>query len=717
MKRISYSLLTAFVVVCIGATGTLGQDWKRTSGYNALVAELGGSVADGSGVSVCMIEARDGQDRYRPNYNDGEFLNPNKNFIDCTNNNTGTSSHANTVAIPFFGNNSSVAPGITDVTLYEAEDWLNFVTGLATASVPDAQPFGVQNHSYVGNGASVGVATNLMQRGDYMASANDMVMIVGDANGGALPQFMVHGFNGITVGRSTGVHGAGKTVFYHPGRVKPDLVADNGATSFGTPTVSSTAAALRDAAAGSNADHAELIRALILAGATKTEFDGWNNSTDRPLDVLFGFGELNFYNSYKMLLGGETDGVAATPTQTAGRLGWDFGTVSPNQVLNYSFELDEPVAEFSIVLSWDITIEDINSSTNIFVPDDSLANLQMFMVGPGGFFQSMSDIYNAEHLYLRDLPAGTYTLAVQGDTSTFQVIDFGLAWRATSTNNTAMKQLDVVSGVTNSGGLSEIGASDDSYLEVQVAPGENEVTVEFESNADVEWMNILGVEMESSVGTPNLLRTTEFFNFRTGIFVPRDFTATRIKAVRNGIGVDDAATGVGYLMYTQRPVHDRFPTANARNAVNLIAVRLVAGQWQYNDNLAWLDFTPEPNDRLLAIVDYSADITISLEGTSTQVAGIESGYLTGNIEFFANQWDGEPNDGEFDVTGTYFTVFGDGADVGDSVSVSELFGENADYLQAGTGCVRARVSWQPSGPIVTYPWTVRIDRAEFAVSN
>ena len=708
--------ITALVALSIAANHNLAQEWKRVSGFDALVSELGASVADGTGVEVSMVEARNGDDHYRPNFADSEFLNPSKNFVDATNSNTGTSGHANIVGQNFYGNNDSIAPGILDITLYEAEDWLNFATGLANSSNPDSQPFGVQNHSYVGSGVPGNVATNLMRRCDYMASENDMVMVVGDNNGGVLPQFLVHGFNSITVGRTDGGHGFGQTSFYIPGRIKPEIVAPNGATSFLTPRVSGTAAILREAGAGTNADHAEVIRAMIFAGATKKEFGGWGNTSTQPLDVLYGTGELNVYNSYKIFLAGETDGLPSSPSQSSGSNGWDFGTIDPNQVLNYSIELSEPADHLSVCLNWDITVTDGNASPTVFLAESNLADLDLFVVGPDGLFaQSMSSNHNMEHVYVEDLPAGTYTIAVRGDGS--QSIDFGLAWRAATTTNSNVTQFNILSGANSSGTVADLTTSDDNYLELQVAPGENSIEIEMESNTSESWINALALDIEARASSPNLSRKTEFFNFRTSQFVAMAASGTTIKGIRYGVGVDDDATGTGYLMYSQQNINERFPTSFPRSATNIAAVRLNSGQWQYNDNTDWNDFTPDPTDRLLAAVDFSEDTAVSLEGTNTQVAGINSGYLSGNLEYFANQWNGEANDGEFDITGTYFITFGEGEAVADTAGLDNAFGELADFFAPSSGALRARITWEPIGPVVMYPWTVRIDRAQFAVSN
>jgi hypothetical protein len=39
---------------------------------------------------------------------------------------------------------------------------------------------------------------------------------------------------------------------------------------------------------------------------------------------------------------------------------------------------------------------------------------------------------------------------------------------------------------------------------------------------------------------------------------------------------------------------------------------------------------------------------------------------------------------------------------------------SSQFVQQGTRALRARVSFKASGPTLTYPWTVRIDRIAWA---
>ncbi|QDT65247.1 LEPR-XLL domain-containing protein [Calycomorphotria hydatis] len=125
-----------------------------------------------------------------------------------------------------------------------------------------------------------------------------------------------------------------------------------------------------------------------------------------------------------------------------------------------------------------------------------------------------------------------------------------------------------------------------------------------------------------------------------------------------GVAVDDEATGVGYLMYSAEAVNDRFPVNPfADNAEHIVAVRFDGTNWEYNTNNAnWYVFTPRSDDRLLAEVDFTNDTLTSFEGTEDTYEGIARGYLSGDLAFHVNKWNGGTNAGEFGVTGTNFTV-------------------------------------------------------------
>ena len=145
-----------------------------------------------------------------------------------------------------------------------------------------------------------------------------------------------------------------------------------------------------------------------------------------------------------------------------------------------------------------------------------------------------------------------------------------------------------------------------------------------------------------------------FYSIEATVVEPDSVDPIDVTPLNRGVAVTDNASGSGFLMYTAESVHTRFGNLNRFNADHIVGVRFSNGQWQYNTNSAWQSFTPRSSDILLASVDFSADTVVSLEGTDTSFNGIASGYVSGDLTYIANQWNGSPNAGEFGVTGTSF---------------------------------------------------------------
>jgi hypothetical protein len=350
------------------------------------------------------------------------------------------------------------------VVMYEVDYWVNSVLNGTGSSAPDAptfvdpsdgqtKSFVVQNHSWSGTFGSDNTNLAYLRKADYLVDEYDLTMVVGvSINGTAgtphptLYPMLGQSYNALAVGRSDGLHSTSTTSLpnYGVGRRKPSLVAGG----IGLNTVSATSAAVAGAAAmfhevlaGTNGTRSETMRALLMAGATKTEFanyidpatnqlDPWLRSPTQPLDNIFGAGELNVFNTYLMTLGGQFPGsTTATPT-AVGSYGWDYQTVNSNNDRTYQFTVPagSTATELSIMLAWNV---DINPSFN----GQTLANLDLTLKqGNTTIDQSTSTIENVEHIYIGPgqavtaLGPGTYTLEVDTNLSR----DYGLAWRMTT---------------------------------------------------------------------------------------------------------------------------------------------------------------------------------------------------------------------------------------------------------------------------------------------
>ena len=103
-------------MLVIGWSGSAAADWKLDIGYTALQTELGSNLPTGSGVTVTQVEASSGGS-YLPGR---RFRIYRENLHPCSQPVAIVSGHATSVASYFYGNNGSIAPGITNIACYEA---------------------------------------------------------------------------------------------------------------------------------------------------------------------------------------------------------------------------------------------------------------------------------------------------------------------------------------------------------------------------------------------------------------------------------------------------------------------------------------------------------------------------------------------------------------------------------------------------------------------
>ena len=325
-------------------------------------------------------------------------------------------------------------------------DWLNTILFGGTNGDPNIAAFDrstVTSHSYVFLSDPSGQLPSFMQRLDYLINESDTTTVVGSANSGSIPPGWAPSYNAITVGLSRGTHGDGLTTTYGSGRVAVDVVAPEGITSSATPVVAGAVAILQDAADGSDAARSEVIRATILAGATKDagDIDGtWTRTETQPLDATYGAGELNIFNSYNIQQAGDFDGgsTASSAPVLATPEGWDYEEdLATNGERFYEFPVGQGqvIENLSIVLAWNLNVVDTAGSPNSFVPNDlsqQLADLNLELTDSAGNVvdQSISSVDNVEHIFLPEtspLFEGSYTLRVSN--SDFLATDFGLAWQ------------------------------------------------------------------------------------------------------------------------------------------------------------------------------------------------------------------------------------------------------------------------------------------------
>ncbi|MBA4388200.1 MAG: hypothetical protein C0404_09480 [Verrucomicrobia bacterium] len=410
-------------------------DYRDDIGFTRLAAELGGAMPSGAGIKVVQVEASESTNGqvYMPNTNDLEFTG--KSFTNASGASNDVSGHATTVGRYYYGLQAGMATGISDVAMYLADDWLSSFLRIGQPSLePATETRQIQNHSWIAFDDSL--STDAVRRLDYAIERDGFVAIVAPNNGSGtnLPAVPGHSYNAICVGRSDGDHSAGGTRFDEAGRVKPDLVVPLGATSFTAPAAASAAALLLQTATNAglqNAKKPECVKAILMAGATRTQFPSWNRTSARPLDSTYGAGQLNVYNSYIILTNGQQ---TASSSNLVSWTGWDRTGIVADGTSTYFFAVPAGTAmtDLSVVLAWSRRIVDGNPSPTVFDPQPEVLNLDLEFWSASNHAvvarldMSTSIVDNVERIVQKNLPAGQYALRVLSNTN----CSYALAWHS-----------------------------------------------------------------------------------------------------------------------------------------------------------------------------------------------------------------------------------------------------------------------------------------------
>ena len=413
-------------------------------GYPDLLARLGkGNVPTGAGVRVAQVEVAI-VGAYGPNQGAAQEY-AGKNFIEMSGP-AGTSTHANTVAKNFYGNATSIAPGVVDIHLYETSHWLGggFLNITAAPSTPPATPpngLRIINNSWIADTA----ITSAVRRADYAAHQFDLLMVNGVANDNLASSnvpLLSHMYNGIAVGKSAGGHQTGDTLEDGVGRQKPEIVAPTPTTSYSAGVVSSVAALMYETAdqltavagAPASATRSEVIKAVVLAGAHHRP--AWTNNpvtsgpgrgvTDTPLDDDFGVDVVNVDRSHMIMSGGSYPGASSPPSfATADHAGWSLESIELDGSVYWRFIITEVADQVSILTTWHRRVP-LGFSTS----DVANFDLELWRVGPPNQLESLvgdagvphfqsgnvvsnSDVDNIEHLFIRNLQPGSYVLELR----------------------------------------------------------------------------------------------------------------------------------------------------------------------------------------------------------------------------------------------------------------------------------------------------------------
>ena len=418
----------------------LQADWLDEIGFTRLQALAGNSLPTAPSNGLSQVEATEGSTNYEPNSASTLFAGKTFNSKSGA---SGTSSHADHVARNFYSSTSQV-PGTCPIDLYNANDWLS--TGylnFGVSSAPKIESRAVQNHSWVGSSGNSSYDTEIGRRLDFAINRDGFVCAVGlynqDTNTPVHAQLLCQTYNTISVGRDDGGHTKGLTTLDGAGRRKPDIVAPSAApeyaTSWTTPMVSGAAALLYQKLvsdyAPSASDRPRVIKALLLASATKNTVPDWGNSSSSPLDDVYGAGELNIHHAYHALIAGK----ATAGSTRYGIRGWASDSVSSSSSKTYYFRIASgaPSTPFSAALTWHRVVTE-NLLFGWGNLSSSLANLRLKLYQTDGtnlttlLATSDSSVDNVELIHQPSLVPGDYALRVESSSSSSTA--YALAWHS-----------------------------------------------------------------------------------------------------------------------------------------------------------------------------------------------------------------------------------------------------------------------------------------------
>ena len=480
----------AILIACLAGSSLVStparadfSQWQVDIGYADLANRLGSQLPTGQSVRALQVEADfQAAGVYMPNAAQAELSG--KTVTDLTNQPGTYSWHANEVARYYYGNLTSMTPGISTVGVYQSTDFGARVLSRNYPSLPpdDLSGYDVVNHSWIGFDTGTAAQTALA-RFDYQIAQSGVFAAVGMNNveqnqttgqwsGYSMLPLWGSSHNSLAVGVSSAYSSHGPSPI---GTAKPELVVPVSKTSWATAVVSSAGALLIDGSTARGWDQGKdgrVIKALMMAGATKlgprqtvtgtngTAFtapawrQGNSDITDtdhtQPLDWYQGAGQLNVSNSWDILrMGRQGPSDSANVSHT----GYDLQAVSAASPQRYFFDLTNQATTFSAVLNWYSNVTGMVNGAWSNTTSTPNLDLRLYAVTPdtytltGSALQaSHSMVDNVEHVFSSaGLAPGRYVLVIDGA----QVGNtYALAWQSLT---------PILSGDANTDGVVDVG--------------------------------------------------------------------------------------------------------------------------------------------------------------------------------------------------------------------------------------------------------------------
>ena len=448
--------------------------WKTDVGYAALADELGDVLPDGTALPVCQVEAAttvDDESTWMPNPDNTAFSS--KALNDISGSPDGVySGHATIVGQLLYGDSTSMASGITDIDVYNASHWLSngyIYTGYSRK--PAATDCRLANHSWVGSMTTDTYNAEVLRRLDWAVERDEFIQTAGLTNSASSTRpLLASAFNVIAVGRTDGSHSRGCSAvddLYTTDRTRPDLVVPQSATSYAASVVGAAAALLiqaghddpslstdpvqtsvtsRSGTVIYNAERAEVIRAALAAGAdrftvntTSSDIVDYRldeeNQSDNSLDVRYGAGQLNIYNSYHIIAAGEQNSEEDGGGKGVETSGFDYdpefgGEDGSNDTATYTLTADEDHNLLTVALVWHVEID--GGSGNSFDGTATLydLDLELYDIAAGEVVaESAATADNRENLWITLVPGQSYEIRVKpGSELEAFSWDYALAW-------------------------------------------------------------------------------------------------------------------------------------------------------------------------------------------------------------------------------------------------------------------------------------------------